>query len=72
VAPYITQALAQAKLISISGGEGGGAPGSALQNITSVIQTVLAAQLVSKAGITISGSESSETANQDPGDQSGR
>ncbi len=51
--PHIAAALAQAKLITISGGgaNGEGAAGAALENITGVIQTVLAAQLVSRNGI---------------------
>jgi len=48
IAPAIADALAQAKLVTVSGGEGGGAAGTATANITGVIQTVLAAQLVSK------------------------
>lgn len=51
IVPLIANALAQAKLVTISGGEGHGAAGGALQNITSVIQTVLAAQLVSRGGV---------------------
>lgn len=47
IAPVIAEALAQAKLITISGGDVG-APEGATNNITSVIQTVLAAQLVSR------------------------
>src|SRR5689334_14567374 len=46
IAPTIADALAQAKLVTISGGEGGGAAGTAANNVVSVIQTVLAAQLV--------------------------
>jgi len=48
IAPTIADALAQAKLVTIAGGEAGGAAGAATANITGVIQTVLAAQLVSK------------------------
>ena len=49
IAPAIADALAQAKLVTISGGgEEGGAAGAATNSITGVIQTVLAAQLVSK------------------------
>lgn len=48
IAPVIADALSDAKLITISGGENGGAAGSTTNNITSVIQTVLAAQLVSR------------------------
>lgn len=52
VVPQIAQALAQAKLVTISGGnDGGGAADMATNNITSVIQTVLAAQLVSRANL---------------------
>jgi flotillin len=48
IAPVIADALAQAKLVTISGGEGGGAAGTATNNVASVIQTVLAAQLVTR------------------------
>lgn len=48
IAPVIADALAQAKLVTISGSEGGGAAGTATNNVASVIQTVLAAQLVTK------------------------
>ncbi len=48
IAPVIAGALSDAKLITISGGENGGAPNATTNNITSVIQTVLAAQLVSR------------------------
>jgi flotillin len=51
IAPQIASALAEARLITISGGEGGGAANSATGQIASVIQTVLAAQLVSKGGL---------------------
>jgi flotillin len=51
IAPKIADALAQARLITVSGGEGGGAANSATNQIASVIQTVLAAQLVSKSGV---------------------
>ncbi len=46
IAPVIAQALAEAKLVNISGGGEGGAAGEATNQITGVIQTVLAAQLV--------------------------
>jgi flotillin len=49
IAPVIADALAKAKLVTISSGEAGGAATSAASNIAQVIQTVLAAQLVSKA-----------------------
>lgn len=49
IAPVIADALAEAKLVTIAnGGSGGGAPETTTNNITSVIQTVLAAQLVSR------------------------
>jgi flotillin len=51
IAPQIADALAQARLITISGGENGGAANSATSQIASVIQTVLAAQLVGRSGI---------------------
>jgi len=41
----------KARLITISGGGEGGAPDATAGNITSVIQTVLAAQLVAKGGL---------------------
>ncbi len=51
IAPVLADALAKAKLVTIAGGGGGGAAESALSNISSVIQTVLAAQLVTKGGL---------------------
>ena len=48
IAPAIAEALASAKLINISGaGDGRGAAGGATDQITGVIQTLLATQLVS-------------------------
>ena len=49
IAPAIANALAQAKLINISGDPGRGAAGSATDHITQVIQTGLAAQLVNSS-----------------------
>jgi flotillin len=49
IAPVIADALAEAKLVTIASGGGAGAPEATTNNITSVIQTVLAAQLVSKS-----------------------
>src|SRR4051812_13781061 len=46
IAPVIAEALAEAKLVTISNGGEHGAPETTTNNITSVIQTVLAAQLV--------------------------
>jgi flotillin len=57
IAPVIADALAKARLITISGGEGGGAANSATNNIAAVIQTVLAAQLVTKGGLLSDGEE---------------
>ena len=51
IAPRIADALAQARLITVSGGENGGAANGATNQIASVIQTVLAAQLVSRGGM---------------------
>src|SRR5256714_1734636 len=52
IAPVIADALAKARLVTISGDAGGGgAADSVTNNITSVIQTVLAAQLVSTSGV---------------------
>ncbi len=50
IAPVIAEALARARLVTISGG-GSGAAESATSNITGVIQTLLAAQLVAKGGM---------------------
>ncbi|HEX8245380.1 MAG TPA: hypothetical protein VF541_17835 [Longimicrobium sp.] len=52
IAPSIADALSRARLVTISGGGGdGGAPDATAGNITSVIQTVLAAQLVARGGL---------------------
>ncbi len=51
IAPEIAAALGEARLITISGGMDGGAANSTTNQIASVIQTVLAAQLVSKGGM---------------------
>ena len=52
VAPAIADALAQAKMVTIcTGEEGQGAAGAVTENITGVIRTVLAAQLVTKSGM---------------------
>jgi flotillin len=51
IAPVLADALAKARMVTIAGGSGGGAAESAMSNISSVIQTVLAAQLVTKAGL---------------------
>jgi flotillin len=49
--PQIAEALAQSKMVTVSGGENGGAANQTTSNISQVIQTVLAAQLVGKHGI---------------------
>jgi len=53
IAPAIALALGEAKLITVSSGGGGemGAPETTTHNIVSVIQTVLAAQMVAKGGL---------------------
>ena len=51
IAPQIAAALAEARLITVSGGENGGAANGTANQITSVIQTILAAQLVSRGGL---------------------
>ena len=51
IAPDIAAALAEAKLITISNGEDGGAANATTNQISSVIQTVLAAQLVTRGGL---------------------
>jgi flotillin len=49
--PQIAEALAESKMITISGGENGGAANQTTSNISQVIQTVLAAQLIGKQNI---------------------
>ncbi|MEO8453018.1 MAG: hypothetical protein ABI647_24725 [Gemmatimonadota bacterium] len=56
IAPVIADALAKARMINFSS-DGTSAAGSATNNITQVIQTVLAAQLVGKAGLLGDGGE---------------
>ena len=52
IVPAIAAALAQAKLVTVcTGDEKEGAPGAATENISGVIRTVLAAQLVSRNGV---------------------
>ena len=50
IAPAIADALASARLVTISGGDTG-APEATANNIISVIQTVIAAQLVTRGGM---------------------
>jgi flotillin len=69
IAPVIADALAKARLVTISGDSAeGGAAQSATSNITSVIQTVLAAQLVSGSGM-LQQNEPSREAAKDNGRQ---
>src|SRR5919197_578572 len=56
ITPVLADALAKAKMVTIAGGGGGGAAETTMSNISSVIQTVLAAQLVTKGGL-LSGTE---------------
>ena len=53
IAPVIAEALSNARMVTISGGGAGtaGAAESTTNNIVSVIQTVLAAQMVTRGGI---------------------
>jgi flotillin len=52
LAPTLAGALAEAKLVTISGSDGrGGAPETTANNITSMIQSLLTAQLVTRAGV---------------------
>jgi len=51
IAPVIADALSNAKMVTISGGGGPGAAEGTTNNIVSVIQTVLAAQMVTRGGI---------------------
>jgi flotillin len=63
IAPMIAEALSRARLVTISGDSAeGGAAHSATSNITSVIQTVLAAQLVSGSGMLQGGDSGREKA----------
>lgn len=56
--PAIAEALARSRMVTISGGnEEGGAPNATVQNMTSVIQTVLAAQLVGGTNLTGQGAD---------------
>ncbi|MBV9997656.1 MAG: hypothetical protein JO015_00930 [Verrucomicrobia bacterium] len=52
IAPAIAEALAQAKLVTLySGGEQGDAASSTADSITSVLRTVLAAQIITRNGL---------------------
>jgi len=63
IAPAIADALSEAKMVTISGGgDGKGAAETTTNNIASVIQTVLAAQLVTRGGILDSAAQDSAPA----------
>ncbi len=68
IVPCIAQALAQAKLVTVTSGgrDGSGAAGATLDNITSVIQTVIAAQLVGRSGILDSNASSGDVPTTSP------
>jgi flotillin len=51
IVPAIADALSAARMVTISDSAGGGAAGVTTNNIASVIQTVLAAQLVARGGL---------------------
>ncbi|MEI6814395.1 MAG: hypothetical protein WCL36_09470 [bacterium] len=51
IGPAIAAALAQSKMITITGGNGDGAAETTTNNITQVIQTVLAAQMFAKGNL---------------------
>jgi flotillin len=58
--PQIARALAESKMVTVSGGENGGAANQTTSNIAQVIQTVLAAQLVTRPGMFDSGPTAAE------------
>lgn len=51
IAPAIADALGEARMVTVSGGGGDSGPEMATNNMISVIQTVLAAQMVAKGGL---------------------
>lgn len=55
--PVIADALAKARMVSIAGGGDSSAPENVTNNISSVIQTVLAAQMVTRGGILDTGND---------------
>jgi flotillin len=57
IAPSIADALGKARLVTIASGSETGAPEATTNNITGVIQTVLAAQLVGRSGMLGDGAE---------------
>ncbi|NUQ19834.1 MAG: hypothetical protein HOQ09_02625 [Gemmatimonadaceae bacterium] len=62
IAPAIADALSEAKMVTITaGGEGKGAAETTTNNIASVIQTVIAAQLVARGGLMDDGATNGRT-----------
>jgi flotillin len=59
IAPAIAQALAEARMVTISNGDTG-APETTTNNMVSVIQTVLAAQMVGRGGMLASDGSNSK------------
>jgi flotillin len=59
IAPVIADALSNAKMVTISGGGSTGAAETTSNNIVNVIQTVLAAQLVTRGGMLDTANDSS-------------
>lgn len=70
IAPAIAQALAQAKLITVhSGAEHGDAASATTDSISSVIRTVLAAQIVTRSGLVDAGSQATVNSDGDRGEK---
>jgi flotillin len=51
IAPAIAKALGKARMVTITSGDKGGAPDATTRQITDVVQTMLAAQLVARSGV---------------------
>jgi flotillin len=51
IAPAIAKALGKARMVTIASGDKGGAPDATTRQITDVVQTMLAAQLVARSGV---------------------
>src|SRR5690349_14131211 len=66
IAPSIADALSHARLVTISGCGDGGAPDATAGNIASVIQAVLAAQLVAKGGLLDGDAQGADAARRIP------
>lgn len=70
IAPAIAQALAQAKLVTVhSGAEHGDAASATTDSISSVIRTVLAAQIVTRSGLVDAGSQATVNSDGDRGEK---